>query len=97
LFKKFNTNLNYSNVGKVWFISLATLSACLFELVMPGEGIVPKTELIIILLSFATIFNLVTATYILIKGEFKQVNVTYVCPTARQYMSEQEIVEIEKE
>jgi len=33
----------------------------------------------------------------LLEGEIKQVNVTYVCPTARKYMNEQEIKEIEGE
>jgi len=46
-------------------------------------------------LSVAIISNFSIATYILIKGEIVPVNVTYVCPTARKYLSEQEIEEIE--
>jgi len=47
-------------------------------------------------LSVAIISNFSIATYILIKGEIVPVNVTYVCPTARKYLSEQEINKIEK-
>ena len=97
MFKKFNNNLNHSPVGAIFGMSLSMLLGCLFNLAMPQEGIIPKTELTIIILGFATVFNLVISTCILIKGEIKQVNVTYVCPTARKYMSEREIEEIEGE
>jgi len=97
MFKKFNYNLNHNPVGVIFGISLSMLSGCLFNLAIQQEGIIPKTELTIILLGFATVFNLMVSTYILIKGEIKQVNVTYVCPTARKYMSEREIEEIEGE
>jgi len=96
MFKKFNHNLNHNPVGVIFGISLSMLLGCLFNLAIPQEGIIPKIELTIILLSFSTIFNLVVSTYIIIKGEIKQVNVTYVCPTARKYLSEQEIEKIEK-
>ena len=70
--------------------------ACLFELSINLEGIIPKSELVVVLLSVAIISNFSIATYILIKGEIVPVNVNYVCPTARKHMSEQEIEEIEK-
>jgi len=97
MFKKFNHNLNHNPVGVIFGISLSMLLGCLFNLAIPQEGIIPKTELTIILLGFAMVFNLVVSTYILIKGDIKQVNVVYVCPTARKYMSEKEIEEIEKD
>jgi len=96
MFKKFNNNLNHSLVGTIWGISFSIMLACLFELSINVEGIIPKSELVVVLLSVAIISNFCIATYILFKGEIKQVNVTYVCPTARKYMSEKEIEEIEK-
>lgn len=95
MLKEFNKNLN-SLVGTMWGISLSMLLGSLFNSAIKGESFIPKTEFTIILLSFATIFNLIISTYILIKGGIKQVNITYVCPTARKYMSEQEISEYEK-
>jgi len=97
MFKKFNHNLNHNPVGTIWGVSLVMLLGCLINFAIPQEGIIPKTESTIIFLSFATVFNLVISTCILIKGEIKQVNVTYVCPIARKYMSEREIEEIEGE
>ena len=97
MFKKFNYNLNHSLVGTIWGISLSIMLACLFELSINLEGIIPKSELVVVLLSVSIISNFSIATYILIKGEIVPVNVTYVCPTARKYMSEKEIEEIEKD
>ena len=96
MLKKFNYNLNHSLVGTIWGISLSIMLACLFELSINLEGIVPKSELALVLLSVAIISNFIIATCILIKGDVKPVNVTYVCPTARQYLSDKEIDEIEK-
>lgn len=95
MFKKFNYNLNHSPVGGIWGLSLAIVLVIGFIMVLPEGGIVSKDELIFTLLSMGLIMNFISATYILLTGEIKQVNVTYVCPTAREYMSEQEISEIE--
>ena len=56
-----------------------------------------KNELIITILGYLTVMNFIVTTYIIFTDEIKQVNITYVCPTARKYMSEKEIQEIEKE
>jgi len=96
MFKKFNYNLNHSLVGTIWGISLSIMLACLFELSINLESIIPKSELVVVLLSVAIISNFSIATYILFKSDIVPVNVTYVCPTARKYLSEQEIKEYEK-
>jgi len=95
MFKKFSYSLNHSPVGGMWGISLAIILTIGFALILPGEMIVPLNQVVIILLSIGMIVNFVISTYILFTGEIKQVNVTYVCPTARKYMSEQEIKDIE--
>ena len=96
MFKKFNYNLNHSLVGSMWGISLSIILTIGFALLLPEEGIVPMNQMITIFLSMGMLINFIVATYILFKGEIKQVNVTYVCPTARKYLSEQEISEYEK-
>lgn len=96
MFKKFNYNLNHSPVGAIWGFSLVAIVCCLFVNFINVEGIMDKSELIITILGYITVMNLIVTTYILFIGEIKQVNVTYVCPTARKYMSEQEINEYEK-
>jgi len=96
MFKKFNYNLNHSRVGAIWGISLIMILLGFLVQFMPGEFIIPKSQMIIFLLGYGLIFNFIIATYTLIKGDFKQpLNVTYVCPTARKYLSEQEIKEYE--
>jgi len=97
MFKKFNYNLNHSPVGGIWGLSLAIMFAIAFIMILPEGSIISNSELIITLLSMGLIMNFINATYILFRGEIKQVNVTYVCPTARKYLSEKEINEIEKE
>lgn len=96
MFKKFNHNFNHSPVGAIWGFSLVAFICCLFVWLIKAEGIIPKNEMIMTILWFVTIANFITSTYILFTGEIKQVNVNYVCPTARKHMSEQEIEEIEK-
>lgn len=96
MFKKFNYNLNHNPVGAIWGISLVMSICSLFVLTIFGQTFIDKSQLIIILLGYGTIFNLGVATYILIKGDIQPVNVTYICPTARKYMNEREIKEIEK-
>jgi len=68
---------------------------CLFVYLIKVEGVMDKNEMIMATLWCVTIANFITSTYILFVGEIKQVNVTYVCPTVRKYMSEQETKEIE--
>jgi len=97
MFNKFNYNLNHSSVGAIWAFSIIALIFCLFVNLINVEGLMNRSELIITILVYLTVMNIIIATIILFKGEIKQVNVTYVCPTARKYMSEQEISEIEKE
>jgi len=96
MFKKFNYNLNHNPVGTIWGISLSIILVIGIALILPGEPIIPLNEIIIALLSIGMFVNFVTATAILFTGEIKQVNVTYVCPTAIKYLSEQEIKEYEK-
>lgn len=95
MFKKFNYALNHSPVGSIWGISLAIMGTIGFILILPNEGIIPEYQIVIALLGMGMLFNFGIATYILFTGEIKRVNVTYVCPTARKYMSEQEIKGIE--
>lgn len=95
MFKKFNYQLNHSPVGVIWGISFSMLLGCLFIWSINGTFLMPKDEVIKIILGYGMIANLIVATYILFKGEIKQVNVTYVCPTARKYMNEQELLKIE--
>jgi len=83
MFKKFNYNFNHSPVGAIWGFSLVAFICCLFVYLIKAEGIIPKNEMIMTILWFVTIANFITSTYILFIGEIKQVNVTYVCPTAR--------------
>jgi len=97
LFKKFNYNLNHSPIGAIWGFSLVAIVCCLFVNVINVQGIMDKSELIITILGYITVMNLIVTTYILFVGEIVPVNLTYVCPTARKYMSEKEIEEIEKE
>jgi len=96
MFKRFNYNLSKNPVSVIWSVSLSMLLGCLFNLAIPQEGIVSKAELALILFGFSTIFNLIVSTWFIYKGEIKQVNITYVCPTARKYMSQQEINEVEE-
>jgi len=97
MFKKFNYNLNHSPVGAIWGFSLVAFICCLFVYLIKVEGVMDKNEMIMATLWCVTIANFITSTYILFTGEIKQVNVVYVCPTARKYMSEKEIEEIEKD
>jgi len=96
MFKKFNHNFNHSPVGAIWGFSLVAFICCLFVYLIKVEGVMDKNEMIMATLWCVTIANFITSTYILFTGEIKQVNVNYVCPTARKHMSEQEIEEIEK-
>jgi len=96
MFKRFNYNLNHSPVGAIWGFSLVAIVCCLFVYLIKAEGIMDKSELIMTTLWLVTIANFITSTYILFTGEIKQVNVTYVYPTARKYMSEKEVEEYEK-
>lgn len=95
MFKKFNYNLNHSPIGSIWGISLAVFVIIGFALILPDESIIPTSQLITIFLGIGLIMNFINATYILLTGEIKQINITYVCPTARKHMNEQEIKEIE--
>ena len=67
----------------------------LITLFLPGETLIPKNQLVFILAFVGLFFNFAISSVILASGEIKQVNVTYVCPTARKYMNEKEIKEIE--
>ena len=95
MFKKFNNNLNRSPVGAIWGISFVIILMILTTLFLPGETVIPKNQLVFILAFVGLFFNFAISSVILASVEIKQVNVTYVCPTARKYMSEQEIEEIE--
>lgn len=97
MFKKFNYNLNHSHIGKLWNTTLAILVAVGFNSILPGETLIDKNQFAIVLLGFSTIITLGVCTYILFKGEIKPIKITYVCPTARQYMNEEEINKIEGE
>lgn len=76
---------------------MGNISSCFCDywLILPDEGVISAGQLITIILSIGLIVNFIVSTLILINGEIKQVNVTYVCPTVRKFMSEQEIKEIE--
>ena len=97
MFKKFNYNLNHTRIGAIWGISFTIILCIGFASILPEGEILPMNQLKHILLVLNLIMSFVISTYILFKGEIKPVNVTYVCPTARKYMSEQEIKEIEGE
>lgn len=96
MLKKFNHALSHNPVGGIWGISLGVFLGIGFSLILPGETIIPLNQFIIVVLSIGLLMNFCIATYILLTGEIKQVNVTYVCPTARKYMSEKEIEKIER-
>jgi len=95
MFKKFNYNLNRSPVGAIWGTSLVIILMILITLFLPGKTVIPKNQLVFILLFIGLFFNFAISSVILVSGNIKQVNVTYVCPTVRKYMSEQEIEEYE--
>jgi len=95
MFKKFNNNLNRSPVGAIWGISFVIILMILIILFLPGETMIPKNQLVFILAFVGLFFNFAISSIIVASGEIKQVNVTYVCPTARKYMNEKEIKEIE--